>query len=148
MGAAIPLSSVGAVAPVSRRSMWTMGEGMERGWEEVARRDKARVGCVLRCVHYGSAKCLVCPIPGPRGEALCPECRRPLYYVDSGGTEATWGCNSLTACGKTVKVPLGNIAAELADRSAVKEDRRWLATKGRRERRQKAKAQGAAVIAG
>ena len=132
------------------RCMRTMGEGTERGWEEVAQRrsDKARVGCVLRCVHYGSAKCLACPIPGPRGEALCPDCRGRLCYVDSGDTEATWGCNSLTACGKTVTVPLGNIAAELADRAAVEEDRRWVTAKRARARRQKAKAHGAVAIAG
>ena len=75
--------------------------------------------CVLRkgCGHYGSAKCVACPIPDDSGRLMCPSCRSPLFFLDVTEDRGRWGCSNLPGkgCGATVSVPLpGSVTAEAA----------------------------------
>ena len=106
--------------------------------------------CVLRkgCGHYGTAKCMACPIPDDSGRLMCPSCRSPLFFLGVTEDRGRWGCSNLPGkgCGATISVPLpGSVTAEEAkqahhvrlDAETAKEERAHQAKlrRGRRARR-------------
>lgn len=80
--------------------------------------------CVLRCALFCEKNCRLCPIPGPRGEALCPRCRGRLYFLDVREGRCYWRCSNLTACGLTVSAPTADPATEAAADAELAELRR------------------------
>jgi len=67
--------------------------------------------CVLQCALYGTQKCEQCTLPDERGAVHCPSCGGPLYYITATAGQARLACSSLTGCGQSVVIPIGNVAA-------------------------------------
>jgi len=92
---------------------------MRRGF-----RGNGQARCVLRkgCGHYGSAKCVACPLPDSKGRVLCPRCRSPLFFVGVTEDGARWACSNVPGrgCGAEVKIPVpGTVKATAGERAPL-----------------------------
>jgi hypothetical protein len=103
--------------------------------------------CVLRCTLYGGRNCQKCPIPDKRGRALCPTCRGRLYYgwYDRKSERATWCCNGLTGCGRSVSVPVGDLERMAARGLDAKDRAKALKTARQRRWREGAESTSSSV---
>jgi len=95
--------------------------------------------CVVRCQLWGSQKCTNCPIPGSRGEALCPKCGCQLYPIGMDATDVQfrWGCSALRGCGENYSFPVGDPGIEAAADAELADLKRARDRERKRRQRQR-----------